>query len=86
MNFLSRWFGKRQTPTVTPEVPVTRLPPGEGWRQWQYVSHDDMLMLYTADQVETWHASWNHGPVIESPRKMHPARNILGLWWRPIKN
>ena len=83
MGFLSRWFGKRQTAPMTPEDTVERLPPGGGWRQWMYVSDEDMLTLYTADKVEAWHELWA-GPRVINPRSMHPTMNVNGLWWRPV--
>lgn len=78
MGFWSRLFGKRQ-PEITSEAP-----PGTGWRLWIHVSEDDMLMLYTADQVETWHP--DHGAEMVNPLRRRPGtrNNDAKLWWRPV--
>lgn len=87
MGLLSRWFGKRHPAKEAVKTPEDEyhipMPPGEGWRSWCdfNVSHEDMLLLYTADRVETWHEFY--GFSIIKPREMQPSANVAGLWWRP---
>lgn len=76
-------FNRRKVQGTEIEGAPRPLPPGSGWRLWQYASDEDMLALYTADQVEVWRENWNE-PVRTSVRLMDQRMNIVGLWWRPV--
>lgn len=97
MNFLSRWFGKRDDAKNIPSSPltmtqeedcVTPMPPGTGWRPWVMGVKGEFPfdIPYCHDKIETWY-QWapDRAPVLESPMAIHPSRNVNGLWWRPVR-
>jgi len=72
-----------------PSVPTTRPP--EGFRMWldPYGRYEGPRPRHF-EVVEIWMEPWRRADGKErrllEPANLHPAFNVAGLWWRPIKS
>lgn len=69
-------------------VPTTKPP--LGFRDWIDPYGMQKERPYDYEIVEVWMEPWRRPDAAErqmlKPSDLHPAFNIAGLWWRPIKH
>lgn len=69
-------------------VPTTRPP--EGFRMWMDPYQMPGPRPYHFKIVEIWMEPWRRYDDTEraliEPNNLHPAYNVGGLWWKPVKS
>lgn len=65
-------------------VPTTMPPPGFAMWAPRYGYSADEPRPHQFEVVEVWDG-YNLQRYMLEPAKMHPARNVANLYWRPIK-